>query len=70
MENKNMIENFEEESRLKICEQSFLDEITLEQYVKWGALSIIIFIDCRFEEIDFLGKVINSCDFKNCKFQN
>ena len=67
MENKNMIENFEGESRLKICDQNFLDEIALDPYVKWNALSGIIFVDCHFEE---LGKVFGSCDFKNCKFNN
>ena len=70
MENKNMIKNFEEESRLKICNQNFLDEIALDPYVKWNALSRIIFVDCHFEELDLLGKVFGSCDFKNCKFNN
>ena len=42
----------------------------MDQYVEWGALAGIIFLDCRFEELDLLGKVFGSCDFKNCKFNN
>jgi len=70
MENKTKIENFEEESRLKICNQRFSNETTLNQYVKWNALSLINFVDCRFEKIDFLGRVINFCDFKNSEFND
>ncbi len=66
MENKNRIENLEEESRLKI--HTFLNETALNQYVKWNALSLINFVDCKFEEIDFLGRAINVCKFKNCEF--
>ena len=54
MEIKNRIENFEEESGFKIRNQTFTNEIDLDQYVKWDALSLINFVDCRFEEIDFL----------------
>ena len=64
------MEDFKQDNRLKIKNQIFLDEIALNQYVKWGALAKIIFIDCRFEELDLLGKVINSCDFKNCIINN
>ena len=60
----------EQDNRLKITNQTFFDEIALNQYVKWGALSRIIFVDCQFDELDLLGKVINSCDFKNCRVTN
>ena len=62
MENKTKIENFEEESRLKIRNQTFSNEIDLDPYLKFNALARIIFLD--------LGKVFGSCDFKNCKFNN
>ena len=64
------IEHFEQDNRLKIRNQTFFDEISLNQYVKWGALSKIIFLDCHFDELDLLGKVINFCDFKNCRVTN
>lgn len=65
-------ENFEQNNNdwLKIKNQTFFDEIALNQYVKFNALSRIIFLDCHFDELDLLGKVINYCDFKNCRFTN
>ena len=70
IENKNRIENFEEEIRLEIRNKTFLNETTLNKYVKWHALSLINFVDCRFEEIDFLGIPINVCKFKNSEFNH
>jgi uncharacterized protein YjbI with pentapeptide repeats len=70
MENKNRIENLEEEIRFKIRNQTFTNEIDLDQYIEWNALAGIIFVNCRFEELDLLGKVFGSCDFKDCKFNN
>lgn len=58
----------EEEIRLKIRNQTFTNEIDLHQYIEWNALAGIIFVTCRFEELDLLGKVFGSCDFKDCKF--
>ena len=70
MKNKNSIENFEEEIRFKIRNQTFKNEIDLDQYVEWNALPGIIFVNCRFKELDLLGKVFGSCDFKDCKFNH
>jgi uncharacterized protein YjbI with pentapeptide repeats len=70
MENKNRIENFEGESRFKIRDQTFTNEIDLDQYIEWNALAGIIFVKCRFEELDLLGKVFGSCDFKDCNFNH
>jgi len=70
IENTNKIENPEEEIRLKISNKTFLNETALNQYVKWNALSLINFVECRFEEIDFLGKAINFCKFKNSEFND
>jgi uncharacterized protein YjbI with pentapeptide repeats len=70
MKNTNKIENPEEEIRLKIRKKTFLNETALNQYVKWNALSLINFVDCRFEKIDFLGRTINFCKFKNSEFND
>jgi uncharacterized protein YjbI with pentapeptide repeats len=70
MEIKNRIENFEEESRLKIRNQTFINETDLDKYMKWNALAGIIFVNCRFKKLDLLGKIFGSCDFKDCKFNN
>ena len=42
----------------------------MDQYIEWNALAGIIFGNCRFEELDLLGKVFGSCDFKDCKFNH
>ena len=64
------MENPEEDIYLKIRNKTFVDETALNQYVKWNALSIINFVDCRFKEIDFLGRSINFCKFKNSEFND
>lgn len=56
MENTNKIP--EEDIRLKIRNKTFLNETVLNQYVKWNALFLINFVDCRFEEIELLGRTI------------
>lgn len=50
--------------------QTFSNEIDLDQHIKWNALSLIDFVDGRFEDLDLMGKVFRSCTFKNCKFNN
>lgn len=60
----------ERENRLKISNQQFSNETALNQYVEWDALSLINFVDCRFEGIDFLGRIINFCNFKNSEFND
>ena len=57
MENKNRIENFEEEIRFKIRNQTFTNEIDLDQYIEWNALAGIIFGNCRFEELDLTTRI-------------
>lgn len=60
----------ESKHRLKISNQDFPNESALKEYIKWDALSLINFIDCRFEEIDLLGVIINFCNFQNSRFNN
>jgi hypothetical protein len=52
------MESPEEKIYLKIRNKTFLGETALNQYVKWNALSLINFVDCRFKEIDFLGRSV------------
>lgn len=65
-----MLKSFEKDSRLKINNQTFVDKIDLYHYLDYNALARIIFVDCHFEELDLLGKVFGSCNFKNCTFNN
>ena len=50
--------------------QTFSNEIDLDQYIEWNALTGIIFVNYNFQELDLLGKVFGWCDLKNCKFNN
>ena len=59
VKNKNSIENFEEEICLKICNTIFRNEIDLDQYIELNALSGIIFVNCRFEELDLLERFLD-----------
>lgn len=56
------------ENRLKISNHLFSNEIDLDKYIEWNALSEIIWVDCRFEDLDLLGTIFGSCNFKNCEF--
>ena len=62
--------NDNNQKRLEISNQTFIHESSLSQYVKWEALSLKNFSACRFEDIDFLGKVANFCKFENCDINN
>ena len=58
----------ERENRLKIRNRTFSNKIDLDIYVEWDALSEIIWVDCRFEDLNLLGTIFGSCNFKNCEF--
>lgn len=52
------------ESRLLIQNQYFLNKNSLAQYVTWFAR--ISFVNCNFEKVDLGGEVFGSCSFQNC----
>ena len=58
------------ESRLLIQNQYFLNENSLTQYIEWDALARISFVNCNFEKVHLLGKVFGSCSFQNCTFNH
>ena len=62
--------NDKNQERLVISNQIFMHESSLAQYVEWEALSLTNFSDCTFEDIDFLGRVVNFCKFENSEFKN
>jgi len=59
-----------DKEHLMISNQTFSNESDLDQYVEWDAFPGIDFVDCRFEDLDLLGKVFGSCNFENCKFND
>ena len=58
------------ESRLLIQNQYFLNENSLIQYIEWDALARVSFVNCNFEKVHLLGKVFGSCSFQNCTFNH
>ena len=58
------------ESRLLIQNQYFLNENSLAQYIEWDALARVSFVNCNFEKVHLLGKVFGSCSFQNCTFNH
>lgn len=57
------------ESRLLILNQYFLNESSLaEYYIACEALARLSFVNCNFEDVDMIGKVFGSCRFQNCTF--
>ena len=60
----------EYESRLMIQNQHFSNENSLAQYIEWDTLAKIFFVNCHFEKVHLLSKVIGSCSFQNDTFNN
>ncbi len=57
------------ESRLLIQNQHFLNESSLaEYYIACEALARISFVNCNFEDVNMIGKGFGSCHFQNCTF--
>ena len=52
------------ESRLLIQNQYFLNENSLAQYIEWEALARVSFVNCNFEKVHLLGKVLGLVVFK------
>ena len=59
-----------EESRLLIQNQYFLDKTSLRRYIEFDALARIFFVNCNFENVYLTGTVFGSCSFQNCTFND
>jgi hypothetical protein len=55
---------------LLIQNQYFLTETSLRQYIKWDALPGLAFKNCHFEKVYFQGKVLGSCRFTKCTWND
>jgi len=60
----------DDESRLMIQNQHFLNQNSLAEYIECDALARISFVNCTFENIELGGTVFGSCRFQNCIFNN
>ena len=45
------------DSRLLVQYQYFLNETSLAQYIEWNAMTKISFVNCNFEKVNLLGKI-------------
>ena len=72
MENKfeRIIENLEEEETLIIGDQTFLNEMILDESIQCSILGTLTFFEVDFKRIDFTGSNFVNCEFKNCIFKD
>jgi uncharacterized protein YjbI with pentapeptide repeats len=72
MENKfeRIIENLEEEETLIIGDQTFLNEMILDESIQCSILGTLTFFEVDFKRIDFTGSTFVNCEFKNCRFKD
>ena len=68
MTNKDTYLNFKDDSRVQIRNKKFSEKINLDNSLKAGSLSGIIFLDCKFENEFFRGDIMVNCYFLNCRF--
>ena len=55
---------------LEISNQTFSDEIIFGEFIDSCNFHKINFINCSFEECEFLGATLHLCVFKNCIFND
>ena len=72
MENKfeRIIENLEEEETLTLGDQTFLNEMILDESIQCSILGTRTFFEGDFKRVDFTGSTFVNCEFKNCRFKH
>jgi len=72
MKNKfeRIIRNLEEGENLTLGEQTFLNEVILDEYIQCSILGTLTFVEVDFENVDFTGSTFVNCEFKNCRFKD
>ena len=72
MENKfeRIIENLEEEETLTLGDQTFLNEMILDESMQCSILGTLTFFEVDFKRVDFTGSTFVNCEFKNCRFKD
>ena len=72
MENKfeRIIENLEEEETLTLGDQTFLNEMILDESIQCSILGTLTFFEVDFKRVDFTGSTFVNCEFKNCRFKD
>ena len=72
MENKfeRIIENLEEEETLTLVDQTFLNEMILDESIQCSILGTLTFFEVDFKRVNFTGSTFVNCAFKNCRFKD
>ena len=72
MENKfeRIIENLEKEETLTLGDQTFLNEMILDESIQCSILGTLTFFEVDFKRVDFTGSTFVNCEFKNCRFKD
>ena len=72
MENKfeRIIENLQEEETLTLGDQTFLNEMILDESIQCSILGTLTFFEVDFKRVDFTGSTFMNCEFKNCRFKD
>lgn len=72
MENKfeKVIENLEEEETLTLGDQTFLNEMILDESIQCSILGTLTFFEVDFKRVDFTGSTFVNSEFKNYRFKD
>jgi uncharacterized protein YjbI with pentapeptide repeats len=72
MENKfeRIIENLEEIETLIVGDQTFLNEMILDQSIQCSIFGTLTFFEVDFKRVDFTGSTFVNCEFENCRFKD
>ena len=72
MENKfeRILENLEEEETLRLGDQTFFNEMILDESLQCSILGTLTFFEVDFQRVDFTGSTFVNCEFKNCRLKD
>ena len=72
MENKFeiIIKNLEGKESLTLGDQTFLNEMILDESIQCSILGTLTFFEVDFKRVDFTGSTFVNCEFKNCRFKD
>ena len=65
-----IIENLEDEETLTLGDQTFSNEMILDESIQCFILGTLTFFEVDFKRVDFTGSTFVNCEFKNCRFKD
>ena len=72
MKNKfqKIVENLEEQEILMVGDQTFLNEIILDEFIPCSILGTLTFFEVDFKKVNFTDSTFVNCQFKNYRFKD